>query len=131
MLEEYLTDCCGFLVLPTQVLKYEPYLDCPLGKFLLTKALNNQMIGHFFFWHMRAEMHNAEVSVRFAILLEAYCRGNPAHTKVCYGVVWYACASNQTPFLSQICHRLCTVVWVTVSSCMVHASAAVTLLWMH
>ncbi|XP_065180000.1 phosphatidylinositol 4,5-bisphosphate 3-kinase catalytic subunit alpha isoform-like [Sycon ciliatum] len=83
-LEAAMTDdqLSNYLLQLVQVLKYEPYLDCPLGKFLLTRALNNQLIGHFFFWHMRAEMHNAEVSVRFAILLEAYCRGSRAHTKV-------------------------------------------------
>lgn len=36
-----------------QVLKYEQYLDNPLARFLLKKALTNQRIGHFFFWHLK------------------------------------------------------------------------------
>eukprot|EP00064_Thunnus_orientalis_P010026 superscaffoldBa00001322_g10052 len=57
-----------------QVLKYEQYLDSPLARFLLKKALTNQKIGHFFFWHLKSEMHNKTVSQRFGLLLEAYCR---------------------------------------------------------
>ena len=33
-----------------QALKFEPYHDSPLARFLLKKALNNKKIGHFFFW---------------------------------------------------------------------------------
>lgn len=36
-----------------QVLKYEMYLDNPLARFLIKKALTNQRIGHFFFWHLK------------------------------------------------------------------------------
>ncbi|XP_006787079.1 phosphatidylinositol 4,5-bisphosphate 3-kinase catalytic subunit alpha isoform-like [Neolamprologus brichardi] len=57
-----------------QVLKYEQYLDNPLARFLLKKALTNQRIGHFFFWHLKSEMHNKTVSQRFGLLLESYCR---------------------------------------------------------
>ncbi|XP_067828170.1 phosphatidylinositol 4,5-bisphosphate 3-kinase catalytic subunit alpha isoform isoform X3 [Heptranchias perlo] len=57
-----------------QVLKYEQYLDNPLGRFLLKKALTNQRIGHFFFWHLKSEMHNKTVSQRFGLLLESFCR---------------------------------------------------------
>jgi len=30
---------------------------------------------------IRAEMDNPEVSVRFGLMLEAYCRGAPSHMK--------------------------------------------------
>lgn len=58
----------------TQVLKYEPYLDCALARFLLARALRNREVGHFFFWFLRAEMQSGE-SMRYGLLLEAYCRG--------------------------------------------------------
>ena len=74
------------------MLKYESYLDNALGHFLLKRALRNKTIGHYLFWHLRfadltrlyclqivcacrAEMHLPAVSVRFGLLLEAYCRG--------------------------------------------------------
>ncbi|XP_065186967.1 phosphatidylinositol 4,5-bisphosphate 3-kinase catalytic subunit beta isoform-like [Sycon ciliatum] len=70
-----------FLLQLTQVLKYESYLDCPLGKFLLARALRNQKIGHYLFWNLRAEMHDPAVAVRFGLLLEAYCRGAISHMR--------------------------------------------------
>lgn len=42
-----------FSFLIPQVLKYEQYLDNLLVRFLLKKALTNQRIGHFFFWHLK------------------------------------------------------------------------------
>ncbi|KJE92194.1 phosphatidylinositol 3-kinase [Capsaspora owczarzaki ATCC 30864] len=62
-----------------QVLKYEPYFDCELARYLLRRALRNQRIGHFFFWYLRAEMHLPDVAARFALLIEAYCRGCGSH----------------------------------------------------
>uniref|UniRef100_A0A672KU02 Phosphatidylinositol-4,5-bisphosphate 3-kinase catalytic subunit alpha n=1 Tax=Sinocyclocheilus grahami TaxID=75366 RepID=A0A672KU02_SINGR len=75
-LEKYLTDdkLSQYLIQLVQVLKYEQYLDNPLVRFLLKKALTNQRIGHFFFWHLKSEMHNKTVSQRFGLLLESYCR---------------------------------------------------------
>uniref|UniRef100_A0A8P4KP97 Phosphatidylinositol 4,5-bisphosphate 3-kinase catalytic subunit alpha isoform n=1 Tax=Dicentrarchus labrax TaxID=13489 RepID=A0A8P4KP97_DICLA len=75
-LEKYLTDdkLSQYLIQLVQVLKYEQYLDNPLARFLLKKALTNQRIGHFFFWHLKSEMHNKTVSQRFGLLLESYCR---------------------------------------------------------
>lgn len=37
----------------SKVLKYEQYLDNPLARFLTMKALTNQRIGHFYFWHLK------------------------------------------------------------------------------
>jgi phosphatidylinositol-4,5-bisphosphate 3-kinase len=39
-----------------QVLKYEPYLDSALARFLLRRALNNRLIGHHFFWFLRVRV---------------------------------------------------------------------------
>jgi phosphatidylinositol-4,5-bisphosphate 3-kinase len=42
-----------YLLQLVQALKFEPYLDCALGQFLLRRALQNKVIGHFLFWHLR------------------------------------------------------------------------------
>uniref|UniRef100_A0A8C4R270 Phosphatidylinositol 4,5-bisphosphate 3-kinase catalytic subunit alpha isoform n=1 Tax=Eptatretus burgeri TaxID=7764 RepID=A0A8C4R270_EPTBU len=75
-LEAGLTDdrLSQYLIQLVQVLKYEQYLDNHLARFLLKKALTNQRIGHFFFWHLKSEMHLKYVCQRFGLLLEAYCR---------------------------------------------------------
>ncbi|OCT80750.1 hypothetical protein XELAEV_18027564mg [Xenopus laevis] len=54
-LEKYLTDdkLSQFLIQLVQVMKYEQYLDNHLVRFLLKRALVNQRIGHFFFWHLK------------------------------------------------------------------------------
>ncbi|EDO42011.1 predicted protein [Nematostella vectensis] len=75
------SDLMHYMLQLVQVLKYESYLDCELARFLLKRTLNNQNLGHELFWLLRAEMHNPEVSVRFGLMLEAYCRGSPAHMK--------------------------------------------------
>ncbi|XP_013776261.1 phosphatidylinositol 4,5-bisphosphate 3-kinase catalytic subunit alpha isoform-like [Limulus polyphemus] len=70
-----------YLLQLVQVLKYEPYLDGDLARFLLKRALLNRKIGHFFFWHLKAEMYNPSVATKFGLLLEAYCRGLGSHLK--------------------------------------------------
>lgn len=57
------------------MLKYEPYVDCALARFLLTRALQNKRIGHYLFWYLKSEMTDPAVTLRFALLLEAYLRG--------------------------------------------------------
>lgn len=42
-----------YLLQLVQAIKHELYLDCDLVKFLLQRALNNQRIGHYLFWHLR------------------------------------------------------------------------------
>ncbi len=32
-------------------------------------------IGHFFFWHLRSELHTPALLVRYGLILEAFCRG--------------------------------------------------------
>lgn len=46
-------DLMLYLLQLIQALKHELYLDCDLVKFLLQRALNNQTIGHYLFWHLR------------------------------------------------------------------------------
>uniref|UniRef100_A0A8B9KB12 Phosphatidylinositol 3-kinase catalytic subunit type 3 n=1 Tax=Astyanax mexicanus TaxID=7994 RepID=A0A8B9KB12_ASTMX len=70
-----------YLLQLVQVLKYESYLDCDLSTFLLERALSNKRIGHFLYWHLRSEMHISSVSLRFGLILEAYCRGSIYHIK--------------------------------------------------
>ncbi|KAG5269860.1 hypothetical protein AALO_G00207020 [Alosa alosa] len=71
-----------YLLQLVQVLRYEPYYDCALTRFLLERAQNNRFIGHFLFWHLRSEIHMPAVSVQFALILEAYCRGSIPHIEV-------------------------------------------------
>ncbi|XP_032886992.1 phosphatidylinositol 4,5-bisphosphate 3-kinase catalytic subunit beta isoform [Amblyraja radiata] len=70
-----------YLLQLVQVLKYEPYFDCALSKFLLERAQANRRIGHFLFWHLRSEMHLPTISLQFGLILESYCRGSITHIK--------------------------------------------------
>ena len=52
-----------FLLQLVQVLKFEPYLDCPLGEFLLRRGLQSKTIGHYLFWHLRlVEYYNESIT---------------------------------------------------------------------
>lgn len=64
-----------YLLQLVQVLKYEPYFDNELTRFLIRKSLFNRKIGHFFFWHIKSEMTDLSYDIRFGLVLEAYCRG--------------------------------------------------------
>ena len=68
-------DLAQYLLQLVQTLKYEPYLNNPLSNLLLKRALLNRKIGHFFFWHLKSELHSPAHFVRFGLLLEAFCRG--------------------------------------------------------
>ena len=70
-----------YLLQLVQTLKYEPYLDNPLSRMLMRRALLNRKIGHFFFWHLKSEISSPNLVVRFGLLLEAYCRGQGAYLK--------------------------------------------------
>lgn len=74
-------DLLLYLLQLVQALKHESYLYSDLMEFLLRRALQNQRIGHYLFWHLRSEMHVPAVSVRFGLMLEAYCRGSVEHMK--------------------------------------------------
>ena len=59
----------------TQVLKFEPFHDSALARFLLRRAVRNpQDVGHVFYWLLQAEMHLDEVSQRYGAMLEQYLR---------------------------------------------------------
>lgn len=58
------------------------YLECDLVKFLIKRALNNQKIGHYLFWHLKSELQVPCVSIRFGLILEAYCQGSQDHMPV-------------------------------------------------
>lgn len=75
-------DLMLYLLQLVQALKHESYLMCDLSVFLLQRAFKNMTIGHYLFWHLRSEMHVPSVSVRFRLMLEAYCRGSQEHIKI-------------------------------------------------
>ena len=63
-----------------QVLKYEQSHDSQLACFLLTRSiLCPNLIGHVFFWHLKAEMHVPQIAERYGVLLELYLEHMPAH----------------------------------------------------
>ncbi|KAL4714084.1 hypothetical protein ACJJTC_008438 [Scirpophaga incertulas] len=72
-------DLLLYLLQLVQALKHESYLMCDLSVFLLQRAFKNMIIGHYLFWHLRSDMHMPSVSVRFGLMLEAYCRGCKDH----------------------------------------------------
>ncbi|XP_077283888.1 phosphatidylinositol 3-kinase 92E [Arctopsyche grandis] len=72
-------DLSLYLLQLVQALKHETFYMCDLMEFLLRRALANRNIGHFLFWHLRSEMQVPSVSIRFGLILEAYCRGCEDH----------------------------------------------------
>jgi len=66
----------NFLLQLVHAVKYEPYHDSPLARFLLARALQNyHLIGQQLFWHMKSEMHLPEIAPRYGLLLESFLRG--------------------------------------------------------
>merc|ERR1719249_209313 len=58
-----------------QCLKYEPHHDSALSRFLLRRGLANPyQIGHYLFWHLKAELHELEYCEKFGVLAEEYLR---------------------------------------------------------
>ncbi|KAG6442170.1 hypothetical protein O3G_MSEX002201 [Manduca sexta] len=74
-------DLLLYLLQLVQALKHESFLMCDLSIFLLQRAFKNMAIGHYLFWHLRSEIRVPSVSVRFGLMLEAYCRGSQEHIK--------------------------------------------------
>nr|CDJ86827.1 Phosphatidylinositol 3-kinase and Phosphoinositide 3-kinase and Phosphoinositide 3-kinase accessory region PIK and Phosphatidylinositol 3-4-kinase domain containing protein [Haemonchus contortus] len=72
-----------------QALKCEAWSYNPLSCLLLKKALSDYRIGHKLFWLLRAELANlkdadgniSEMYKRFALIIEAYLRGNDEHIR--------------------------------------------------
>ncbi|XP_062699657.1 phosphatidylinositol 4,5-bisphosphate 3-kinase catalytic subunit beta isoform-like [Aedes albopictus] len=71
-----------YLLQLVQAMKHESYLYSDLVDFLLQRSLNNQHIGHFFFWHLRSEILVPSVQVRFSLILEAYLKGSQEHISI-------------------------------------------------
>ncbi|GAB0088558.1 phosphatidylinositol 4,5-bisphosphate 3-kinase catalytic subunit delta isoform [Sergentomyia squamirostris] len=71
-----------YLLQLVQAMKHESYLHSDLVEFLLVRALNNQRIGHFLFWHLRSEMQVPSVQIRFGLILEAYLTGSQEHIPI-------------------------------------------------
>ncbi|ALC46695.1 Pi3K92E [Drosophila busckii] len=68
-----------YLLQLVQAIKHESYLENDLVIFLLERALRNQRIGHYFFWHLRSEMQRPSMQMRFGLLLKAYLKGCKQH----------------------------------------------------
>ncbi|XP_072329180.1 phosphatidylinositol 4,5-bisphosphate 3-kinase catalytic subunit gamma isoform isoform X2 [Scyliorhinus torazame] len=65
-----------YLLQLIQALKFEPYHDSALARFLIRCALRSKRIGHFFFWYLRCEVTGSPYFCdRFAVILEAYLMG--------------------------------------------------------
>uniref|UniRef100_UPI00358F6A00 phosphatidylinositol 4,5-bisphosphate 3-kinase catalytic subunit gamma isoform n=1 Tax=Myxine glutinosa TaxID=7769 RepID=UPI00358F6A00 len=65
-----------FLLQLVQALKFEPYHDSALARFLIKRSLRSKRIGHFLFWYLRSEVADSpHYRQRFAVVLEAYLRG--------------------------------------------------------
>ncbi|XP_065912685.1 phosphatidylinositol 4,5-bisphosphate 3-kinase catalytic subunit gamma isoform-like isoform X2 [Dysidea avara] len=65
----------GYLLQLVQALKFEANHDSALARFLLERALQNKLIGHFFFWYSQCEAQTPQYTVRYDTLLEAYLVG--------------------------------------------------------
>ncbi|XP_007943313.1 phosphatidylinositol 4,5-bisphosphate 3-kinase catalytic subunit gamma isoform [Orycteropus afer afer] len=69
-------DVLHYLLQLVQAVKFEPYHDSALARFLLKHGLRNKRIGHFLFWFLRSEIaQSRHYQQRFAVILEAYLRG--------------------------------------------------------
>ena len=75
-------DLLDYLLQLTQVIKYEPYHDSPLARFLVRRAIHStQTVGHYFFWLLKAEMHISTIQERYGLLLAEYLRHCGSHRK--------------------------------------------------
>ncbi|KAJ1161332.1 hypothetical protein NDU88_001819 [Pleurodeles waltl] len=69
-------DVLHYLLQLVQAVKFEPYHDSALARFLLKRGLRSKRIGHFLFWFLRSEIaQSMHYQQRFAVILEAYLRG--------------------------------------------------------
>lgn len=70
----------NYMLQLVQVLKYEPFHDSPLSRFLLQRGLQNrERIGHLLFWYLKAELSVPHISQRYTLLAEAYLYGSGDH----------------------------------------------------
>lgn len=58
-----------------QSLKHEHCHDSSLARFLIVRALFNQtQIGHSFFWHLKANLHDINYRERYLVVMDIYLR---------------------------------------------------------
>ena len=49
-----------------QALRYEPYHDSSLARFLMKRAIKSKWkIGHYFLWNLKSGLHELSVQIRF------------------------------------------------------------------
>uniref|UniRef100_K7GHJ1 Phosphatidylinositol-4-phosphate 3-kinase catalytic subunit type 2 beta n=2 Tax=Pelodiscus sinensis TaxID=13735 RepID=K7GHJ1_PELSI len=60
-----------YLPLLLQALKYECYLDSPLVRFLMKRAICDLRITHYFFWLLKDGLKDSQFSIRYQYLLAA------------------------------------------------------------
>lgn len=80
-------DISDYLLQLIQALRYEPYLDCALTRFLLRRAVASpNLLGHYFFWYLKSELHNVETFERNGLLLEAFLRALTPNQRIQLGL---------------------------------------------
>lgn len=63
----------GLLLQLTQCIKFEPYHDSPLSRWLIERAIRSPfVVGHYFFWSLKSELHEPFFAERFGVILEEY-----------------------------------------------------------
>ncbi|XP_067102531.1 phosphatidylinositol 4-phosphate 3-kinase C2 domain-containing subunit beta [Osmerus mordax] len=65
------SELLDFLPQLVQALKYECYLDSPLVRFLLRRAIGDIRIAHYFFWLLKDALQDSQFSGRYQHLLAA------------------------------------------------------------
>uniref|UniRef100_A0A8C5P979 Phosphatidylinositol-4-phosphate 3-kinase catalytic subunit type 2 beta n=1 Tax=Leptobrachium leishanense TaxID=445787 RepID=A0A8C5P979_9ANUR len=65
------TELLDYLPQLVQALKYECYLDSPLVRFLLKRAICDLRITHYFFWLLKDCLKDSQFSIRYQYLLAA------------------------------------------------------------
>jgi hypothetical protein len=76
-------ELADFLLQLTQALKYEPYHDTALSRFLLQRGLRStHLIGHILFWSLKAEMDSfGIIRERHGLILEEYLKNCGGHRR--------------------------------------------------
>lgn len=74
-------ECSLYLLQLVQALKFEPYHDSALARFLMKRALKHPFtFGHTLFWLLRSEIEEPYFQERFGLLLEQFVRKcGPVH----------------------------------------------------
>ena len=63
------SELCEYLPQLVQALKYEPYHDSALSKFLITSGIKSPKVAHYLFWHLKYYTGDPQFSQRFQIVL--------------------------------------------------------------